>query len=223
MQRLYKLFATIFFAIFFILSIIYYCNQNDYHLFIIKNNNHTIIMDETLVFFYKLPIDELEISDVILLSTSNQTVARIIDIQESSLIITYDDFSNENIEIDKNQYIGKLIIHLNEIGKLYQDYLMKYKTQFIIFPFICICIYFILSTLFHQILSNESGDFEYIDFLKKHYDLKLYSITKTILTKDNCINENIVYDNSVTNHFPTFIIKFGEMQNTIPIGVLTHK
>lgn len=223
MQRSYKCFATFFLVIFSILSIIYCCNQNGYHLFIIKNNNHSIIMDETLVFFKKIPINELEMSDVILLSTSNQTVARVIDIQESSLIITYDDFSNENIEIDKNQYNGKLIVHLNEIGKLYQDYLIKYKTQFILFPFICICIYFILSTLFHQMLSNESGDFEYIDFLRKHYDLKLYSITKTNLTKDNCINENIVYDNSITNHFPTFIIKFGEIQNTIPIGVLTHK
>lgn len=223
MQRLYKYFATFFLVTFAILSIIYCCNQNEYHLFIIKNNNHSIIMDETLVFFKKIPISELEISDVILLSTSNQTVARVMDIQESSLIITYDDFSNENIEVDKNQYSGKLMVHLNEIGKLYQDYLIKYKTQFIIFPFICICIYFMLSTWFHQILSNESGDFEYIDFLKKYYDLKLYSITKTILTKENCINENIVYDNSITNHFPTFIIKFGEIQNTIPIGVLTHK
>lgn len=164
MKSLHRMFISIFIIVFILLFSLIYMNTHGYKIFIAgEENYHSLVVDGTLVIFKDIPLEDVEIYDIITLSTSSDSIARVMSInnQKKTFEIVYDDFDSETITISQKSYSGKLLFHANEIGKLYDDYLKQYSHYFVIVPFLLLITSFICRTVHILLINRENSDFEY--------------------------------------------------------------
>lgn len=180
MKRIYRTSLLLFgLTALFLLGIIR-MKDGGYSFFIMDSGTrHSVVNDGTLVVFDDSPPGELERYDIVLVDSSAQSVARIMSENtiDGTYEVMFDDFDRESVTINRGACRGKLVFHLNEIGILYDKYLSRYKTLFIMIPFMAISVGFACMMVHTGIVDREDGDFDFLDVISDGYWKPEYECT----------------------------------------------